>query len=440
LNTDDVGDKWNHDTRHGLIPGGAHTYSRGDDQFPSNAPELVTRGRGAYIWGQDGRKLVDWAMGLRSVSLGYADRGVDRAAIRALRAGINLSRPTPGEFELASTLVDLIPSAEMVKFGKNGSDATAAAIRLARAFTGRDLVLRCSSDPFLGVHDWFIGSTVMNTGVPDAVRELTKTFQYNDLDSVSSLIERYRGRVAALILEPVGAQEPQAGFLQGLRDITTLNGIVLIFDETITGFRVALGGAQSLYGVLPDLSTFGKGIANGYPLSVLAGRKSIMELGGIYYKEKKVFLMSSTYGAERASIAAAQETISRLASTNAISENSGVAQTIMNTFRSWVGHTVLNDRISTSGMDLLPVVKFHNSDQSDDPWLKTLFMQLMLCESILMAPYFLSVCASHRGAVVDRTVKALDKVMPRLVSAVESGTVQEQVEGSPVRTVFRASN
>lgn len=379
-------------------------------------------------------------MGLRSVILGYADAEVDEAAFTAARSGNNLSRVTPDELEVAELLTEVIPGAEMVKFGKNGSDATAGAIRLARAATGRDIILRCSGSSFLGVHDWFIGSTVMSRGVPVQVRNLTQTFPYNDVDALSVALDRWSGSVAAVILEPVGVELPAEGYLQQVKNLTHDAGALLIFDETITGFRIDVSGAQSAFGVIPDLGTFGKAMANGYPLSALVGLAQFMKLGGIDHDEERVFLMSSTYGAERPSLAACRVTINRLRDGKVLSGNRRFAEGLMAGFRQLIERHGLADRILTSGLDLLPLVRFQSIEGEEDNHLKTLFMQEMVSEGILMAPYFMSMSAAHREDEVTRTLEAADSVLCRMARWIEDGSATSRLEGERVRAVFRKRN
>ena len=435
-----VFNEWTKDRRHSLIPGGAHTYSRGDDQYPENAPEILDRGKGCRVWDQYGRSFLDLGMGLRSIILGYADDEVDQAAYRAAKRGINLSRVTVDELELAHLLTEIIPSAEMVKFGKNGSDATAAAIRLARAYTGRDLVLRCRDNPFLGVHDWFIGSTVMNRGIPKSVSDLTIAFGYNDLDEINELIKKFGKDTAAIILEPVGFEAPEPGYLLALKELANKNGIVLIFDETITGFRLAIGGAQSLYGVIPDLSTFGKALANGYPLSALVGRREIMELGGIRHSSDRVFLMSSTYGAERASLAASMVTVRKLRESDILKSNAIIAEKLVESFRHSIEVFGLKNRVQIEGLPLLPKVTFWDRNKNEDFALKTLFMQEMVKQECLLPSYFMSICASHRLVELEIITTAIKNTLDFISNSGALDRPRDFLKGKEVKPVFRIRN
>jgi len=247
---------------HNIIPGGCHTYAKGDDQYPVQAPAFLARGKGCHVWDVDGNEFIEYGMGLRTVTLGHAFPPVIEAAAKQMESGANFNRPTPIEVEAGEKLLSLIEGAAMVQFAKNGSDVNDAAIRVARAYTGRDRVGICGDHPFFSVSDWFIGTTPMNAGIPQAVQDLTVKFRYNDIDSVRDLFDQYPGEVACLIMEPGKYEPPKDGFLHEVKRLCSENGAVFILDEMITGFRYHLGGAQRLYDVIPDLSTFGKALGN----------------------------------------------------------------------------------------------------------------------------------------------------------------------------------
>jgi glutamate-1-semialdehyde 2,1-aminomutase len=294
---------------HRLIPGGAHTYAKGDDQFPESAPGFIVRGKGCHVWDLDGNEFIEYGMGLRAVTLGHAFEPVVEAAYKQMQLGTNFSRPAKLEVDLAESLLELIDGADMVKFAKNGSDVTTAAVKLARAYTGRDLIAVCGDQPFFSTDDWFIGSTEMNAGIPQVISDLTLKFRYNDLESLRDLIAEHPSQIACVIMEAEAAVLPAEGYLEGVKRLCEESGIVLIFDEMITGFRWDLGGAQKFHGVVPHLSTFGKALGNGFAISALAGKREIMRLGGIDHDDPRVFLLSTTHGAETHALAAAMETI-----------------------------------------------------------------------------------------------------------------------------------
>jgi glutamate-1-semialdehyde 2,1-aminomutase len=379
-------------------------------------------------------------MSLRSVVVGHADSSIDRAVLRAIRSGVNLARPIPEEFYLAELLNNLVPSAEMVKFGKNGSDATAGAVRLARAATGRPLIVRSSADPFLGVHDWFIGSTVMDRGVPEPIQGLTKIFKHDDLQDLERILQANASRVAGVIIEPASNPKHSPGYLEGVRELAKQHGALLIFDETVSGFRFHLSGAQKYFGVTPDLSTFGKGIANGYPLSALVGKREYMELGGLTHPGKRVFLMSSTYGSERVGLAAGIQTISVLQKRNGIHRLWAIGGEVKRALGASVASNGLSDFVSIGGYDCSPTVTFLGEDGGPDLALKTLFMEEMLRHRILLSSNLFSPALAHSPTIMRTTAIAIEKSIFSVAKAVRTGNVSESLQGRPIKVVFRAEN
>lgn len=286
-----------------IIPLASQTFSKSKMALPFKAaPLFIKYGKGAQVTDLDNNIYTDYVNGLLCVSLGYQDQEVDDAIKAQLLSGISFSLPHTLEAEVAELLVNLIPCAEMVRFAKNGSDVTSAAVRLARAYTGREHIAVCG---YHGWQDWYIGSTTRDLGVPEATKKLTHGFTYNDISSLEALIENHPDELAAVIMEPLNIAPPEDGFLEKVRDLCSRNGIVLIFDEIITGFRYHLGGAQSYFGVTPDLATFGKGMANGMPLSAIVGKREVMMLmNDIFF--------SGTFGGETLSLAAAKATIGKM--------------------------------------------------------------------------------------------------------------------------------
>lgn len=426
------------DRLHAAIPGGAHTYSRGDDQYPSNAPPLLVRGKGAYVWGPDGRRLLDYGMALRAVTLGYAHPRVNRAAWKAIQLGNNLTRPSLVELEAAEALKGLIPCAEMVKFAKNGSTVTTAAVKLARAYTGREMVAVCAEHPFFSYDDWFIGSTVMGRGVPKAVSRATLKFKFNDAASLEKLFREHRGRIAAVMFEPASSVEPAPGFLKRAQALCRRHGAVFILDEMITGFRWHLRGAQALYGVTPDLATFGKGMANGFSVAALVGKRDIMELGGIRKEgAERVFLISTTHGAEMCGLAAFRETLAvyreekvvqslwsygrkLVAGLNAVAKDAGVA-----------------DSFSASGAPCSPYYATLGRDGAPSPALRTLFSQEMIRGGVLMP--WIALSLAHGDRELDRTLTAARRALRVYARGLEDGP-EKHLEGPAVRPVFRRFN
>lgn len=295
---------------HRLIPGGCHTYAKGDDQYPAIAPAFLVRGSGCRVWDTEGNEYIEYGMGMRAVTLGHAYKPVVEAAAKQMLLGNNYTRPAPIEVECVEALLTLIKGADMVKFAKDGSTVVTAAVKLARAFTGRMFVAICGDQPFFSYNDWFIGTTSMDAGIPDVNKSLTLTFRYNDLQSLRAVFDKYPQQIACVLMEAARTEEPQQHFLHDVQRLCRERGALLIFDETITGFRWHNNGAQHVYDVVPDLSIFGKAMANGFSLSALVGRRQVMELGGIKHDKPRVFLLSTTHGAESHSLAAAIATMS----------------------------------------------------------------------------------------------------------------------------------
>jgi glutamate-1-semialdehyde 2,1-aminomutase len=423
---------------HRLVPGGAHTYARASDQYPEHMTPVLVRGAGAHVWDLDGNEYVEYGMGLRSVTLGHGYRPVVDAVAAAIADGVSFSRPTVWELRAAEAFCAQVPTAEMVKFAKNGSDATSAAVRLARAATGRDLVAICGSQPFFSVDDWFIGTTTMDAGVPQAVRDLTLTFPYDDLPAVEALVAAHPGRVAALVLEAATAgASPTPGYLEGLRTLCDREGIVLVFDEMITGMRWSAAGAQSVYGVTPDLSTWGKALGNGFAVSALAGRRELMERGGLATDDPRVFLLSTTHGAETAGLAAwlavhrayAERDVPAVMAAQGERLRAGVEQV--------VADAGLSGFVTVSGHPACLV--FGTRDPSGTPSqpFRTLFLQELLRRGVLAQSFVIS--AAHTDVDVDRTVEAVAGALPVYAAALDAGTTDGLLAGRPVAPALRAT-
>jgi glutamate-1-semialdehyde 2,1-aminomutase len=423
---------------HRLIPGGCHTYSKGDDQFPALAPPFIARGDGCHAFDPDGRKYLDWGMGLRTVILGHAYPRVTEAAIAELRNGTNFTRPSLLEVEFAEELVDLIPCAEMVKFAKNGSDVTTAAVRLARAATGRDLVAFPREQPFLSVDDWFIGATEMNSGVPEAIRRISLTFTYGDARSLEQLFEQYPDTIAAVIMEAATTSPPPPGYLERVRELTTARGAVLVFDEMITGFRWDLRGAQRHFGVTPDLATFGKALANGFAVSALTGRRDVMELGGTGHAKERVFLLSTTHGGETHSLAAARATVAELREREVAEHLWTVGQRLCDGLNGAARDGHVADAFSAVGFPCSPVLMFDGQASVSNAELRTLFLQEMVAQGILI-PY-VAPSLSHGLAEVDRTVEAATAAFTLIRRVLDGEPIEQHLVGPPVKPVFRRYN
>lgn len=417
-----------------LIPGGCHTYAKGDDQYPEQAPPFIARGSGCHVWDLDGNEYIEYGMGLRAVTLGHAFPPVVEAVRKALENGTNFTRPSPIEVECAETLQSLIPGAEMVKFCKDGSHAVDGAIRLARAYTGRDMIAICGDHPFFSTSDWFIGTTEMNAGIPDAVRGLVVKFSYNDLASLEALFDQYHGRIACVLLEAARTEEPKPGYLEALKALTHKHGAVLIFDEMITGFRWHLRGAQYVYGVTADLSTFGKALANGFSVSALVGRRELMRLGGNEHDRERVFLLSTTHGAETHELAAALATMRVYLENPVIETLYARGRRLRRGFEDLVSAHALDRYIGLVSRDCSLLFFTRNTDMRPSQEFRTLFMQELVRQRILAPSFVTSYC--HSEADIDRTLAAADVALRIYKRAIDDGP-ERLLQGRSVKPVFR---
>lgn len=423
---------------HQIIPGGCHTYAKGDDQYPVLSPGFIAGGSGCRIRDVDGNNFIEYGMGNRAVGLGHAYPPVLEAVRRALARGCNFTRPAAIEIECAEQFLRLITGAEMVKFCKDGSDATSGAIRLARAYTGRDLVACCADHPFFAVDDWFIGTTAMDAGIPDATRQLTLGFRYNDIDSAQALFEQHPGRIAALILEPARIDPPQEGYLEALKQLCHANGALLVFDEMITGFRWHRGGAQAFYGVVPDLSCFGKALANGFSVSALAGRREFMRLGGLDHQDRpRVFLLSTTHGAETHALAAAIATMQVYETEPVIEHLERQGTRLRRQIEDAAARHGLIDHFKVLGRPSCMIYAALDTDGKPSQSLRSLFLQEAIRRGVL-APS-LVVSYAHGDDDIDRTAEAIDGALAVYRRALEDG-VEHHLIGRPSQTVYRRYN
>ena len=417
-----------------LIPGGAHTYARGDDQYPEGMAPVIERGAGCRVWDIDGNEFVEFGSGLRANTLGHGFEPVVRAVQRYLADGVGFVRPHRLEREAAERLIDLIPSAEMVKFGVNGSDATSAAVKLARAYTGRDMIAVCRQHPFFSTDDWFIVTTPMSAGIPDSVRPLTVQFSYNDLASLEALFEVHPGQIAAVVLEAETVEPPAPGFLAGLRELCDRNGALLVLDEIITGFRWHERGAQYLYSIEPDLCTFGKGIANGLPLSALAGRRDVMRLGGHVDDADRVFLLSLTAGGQPWALAAMLAVIDTFEQEGIAGQLHSIGADLRAGVQDAVAAAGLGDYFQLRGRDCNLVYVARDADGQPSQEFRTLVLQEFL-EYGILAPSFV-VNAAHDPKAISQVVDAVTELMPVYRRALDDG-VATVLRGRPVRPTIR---
>jgi len=422
---------------HALIPGGAHTYSKGDDLLPIAAPAAFVRGKGARVVDVADREFVDWGMGVNNVLIGHAEDAIDDAAIEALRRGQNFSRPTPLEVDVAEAVLSIFPHLDMVKFAKNGSDANTAALRLARAITGRPLVAYDSTAPFLSIHDWFIGTTAMDAGVPDAVKSLAVGFRFNDVGDLQRVFTEHGRQLAAVVLEPCREIRPSPEFLHTLRALCDRHGVILVLDEVITGFRYALAGAHAMLGIRPDLLSIGKGLANGYALTALVGRRDLMRRGGIDHDQDRVFLLSTTNGAEQASLGAALATIGFYRQHDVIAHLYAVGQAVMDGLRDAARESGVDGYVeATSDFSCRPVLSCRDRDRNPSAEGRTLFLHAMLEQGVFM-PW---ICPSfrHGDRELSQTLDAFRHATRAYARWLEA---PDQVDvGRPVKAVFRRRN
>lgn len=422
---------------HELIPGGCHTYAKGDDQFPLSVPGFIVRGEGCRVWDADGNEFIEYGMGLRAVTLGHAYPAVVEAASRQMLLGSNYTRPSSIEVECAEAMVELINGADMVKFAKNGSDVTTAAVRLARAYTGRDVVAICGDQPFFSVDDWFIGTTAMSAGIPEAIRNLTVTFRYNDSAGVEELFKKHPGQIACLVLEAATAVEPACDFLHEVRRLCTEHGALLILDEMITGFRWHLKGAQHYYGIVPDLSSFGKAIGNGFSIAALAGKREIMELGGLTHKRERVFLLSTTQGAESHALAATLATISVYRKEKVIDHLWEAGEKLKQGVGGIIAELKLDDHFQLLGKPCNLVYATRDQEKLPSQPFRTLFLQETIKRGLLMPSMVVSF--SHGEKEIEQTIQGVGEALAIYRKALDEG-IDKYLVGRPVQPVFRKFN
>ena len=411
-----------------VIPGCSQAFSKGADQFPSSVnPHYLVRGSGARVEDADGNSYLDFTMGLCPVILGYADPDVNAAVQEQLAEGTIFTLSHPVEIELAELLAATIPCAEMVRYGKNGSDATTGAVRLARAFTRRDRVACCG---YHGWHDWYIGTTTRDLGVPRQVAELTHPFPYDEIEELEQLLNSHPGEFACVIMEPATITEPSPGYLKAVKDLCQQHGTLLIFDEIVTGFRLAMGGAQELFGVTPDLGCFGKAMANGFPISVIAGRADVMRC----FEET---FFSYTFSGETVGLVASLATMGKLSRLNVHDQLWEQGQRIIDAFnRQAAGHD-LGDRMRCVGFGPRSLLQFTPPDGDDAPVLRPLFQQEYLRRGILTCNCH-NMCMAHTAAIVDELLGVYDEAMALVAEFIRVGAdLRSQVQGELPQPVFQ---
>jgi len=409
------------------MPLGTQTFSKSRTQYPLGvSPFFARKALGSRIWDVDGNEYLDFINSLCAVTLGYNDRDVTDAVKGQLEEGVIFSLPHSIEVEVAEKIIEMVPCAQTVRFGKNGSDATAGAVRIARAFTGRDHVAACG---YHGWQDWYIGATTRNLGVPESTSRMTHLFSYNDPESLLKIFREYPEGVAAVILEPMNVYEPQNNFLEKVQAIARQHGAVLIFDETITGFRYANGGAQQFFGVTPDLATFGKGLANGYPLSAVAGRADIMRL------MEDVFF-SFTFGGETLSLAASLATMQKLQREPVVETMTAIGKAVMDGLGERIARHGAGHFLSVAGHPTWSFLMIKDTADYPQYAIKTLFLQEMFARGILMLATH-NVSYAHSTADVARLMAAYDEVIPILRDAVDNMRMKDLLRCEPLKPLFK---
>lgn len=422
---------------HAIIPGGAHTYAKGDDQFPEFYAPYIVRGDGCRVWDVDGNEFLELSMGLRAVTLGHAYKPVVEAAYQQMLKGSNFGRPSVLELECAEQLQSMIKSAEMVKFAKNGSDVTNAAVKLARAYTGRDLVAICVDHPFFSVEDWFIGTTPMSAGIPKAVQDLTVKFRYNDIQSLRTLFEQYPEQIACVIMEPEKGVGPVDNFLADVQDLCRQHGTVFVLDEMITGFRWHNGGGQAYHNIQPDLSTFGKALGNGFSIAALVGKRELMELGGLHHDKERVFLLSLTNGAESGPLGAGLETMRTYQQEPVIEHLWKQGKRLGNAVNRSIAEHNLEGFVEVIGKDCCLVYATRDQNKEASQAFRTLFLQETIRRGLL-APSLI-VSYSHGDDEIDQITEIIHEALHVYRRALDEG-IDKYLEGRPVQPVWRRYN
>ncbi len=405
----------------------SQTFSKSYYSMPFGvAPLFLDKGKGAEVWDIDGNQYIDFMNALLAVSVGYQDEEIDNAVIAQLKSGVSFSLPHRLEHEVAEQIISLIPCAEMVRFGKNGTDATSAAVRLSRAYTGKDHLAVCG---YHGWQDWYIGSTSRNLGVPDATTELTHPFSYNDIASLEAIFERHHNKIAAVILEPVNFFPPKNNFLEEVRALCDKHQAVLVFDETITGFRFNIGGAQTQFGVTPDLATFGKGMGNGYPISAITGKKEIMAL------MEQIFY-SGTFAGETLSLAATKATINKLQTHNIPEHLHHIGSLLLDNVQKIIADTNMTNTFSLCGYPCWSLLQVTANETFSANQIKSLFIQEMLSQGILMAGTH-NLSYAHKEKHIKVLANAYHHSLSVIQQAQQEDNFEKYFKGELIKDVFK---
>ena len=408
-----------------VIPLGSQTFSKSITQYPKGvSPLFIERGNGARVWDVDGNEYIDFVNSLAAVTLGYCDKDVDRAVQEQMKSGVTFSLSHKLEMEVAEKLIEIIPCAEKVRFAKNGTDATSASIRIARAYTGKEHIAVCG---YHGWQDWYIGSTTRDLGVPKAVKDLTHRFEYNNIESLEKLF--HEQELACVIMEPMNVEYPKNNFLEKVKELAHKNNALLIFDEIVTGFRFSLGGAQELFNVIPDLATFGKGMANGYPLSAIVGGDEIMQ------KVEDIFF-SGTFGGETLSLVAANTVIDKYKNQNVIEYFYDLGKYLLIELDQLINDKNLSDIFYTSGHPSWSFLQIKEQKKYSSYEVKTFFLQEMFQRGILtLGAHNLSF--SHTKSDIDQLLLVYDEVLPLIKEKIQNSNLIEAISGDILEPLFK---
>jgi len=408
------------------IPLASQTFSKSITQYPMGvSPLFIKRGMGSHVWDVDDNEYIDFVNALLAVMLGYNDADVNAAVLAQINNGVSFSLAHPLECQLAEKIIEMVPSAEMVRFAKNGSDVTAAAVRLARAYTGREHIITCG---YHGWQDWYIGITTRNLGVPHSTQALTHSFAYNDLDALAELFAEYPQQIAAVIMEPMTFEYPKESFLEHVKQMTHQAGAILVFDEMITGFRWSKGGAQEYFNVIPDLTTMGKGMANGYPLSAIAGRKEIMQL------MENIFF-SSTFGGETVSIAAAIATLEKIEKNSVIEQLNIKGQYLLKEIQGLIQKHQLKDILDIVGHPVWTLLCFKDFKQYSQWQIKTFWMQEILRRGILSTGTH-NLSYAHTDEDINYLLAVYDEVFKLMGESIRDGSLVSKLNCEALKPLF----
>lgn len=409
-----------------LIPSLSQTFSKGPSSYVEGVyPTYVLKGKGSHIFDVDGNKYIDYVLGLGPIILGYNYSKVNNAIIKQLKSGISFSIPHPLEVELAEKINKMIPGAEMIRYAKTGSDAGTAAIRAARAYTKRNNIAYCGGG---GVwHDWFTVITNRNEGIPKNQKKFIKKFSYNDINSLKKIFEHWKGEVSTVYMEPMTTEYPKKGFLRDVTKLARKHGAILIFDEVVSGFRLANGGAQEHLKIQADISVFGKGIGNGMPLAAITGKRKFMEkFNDIFY--------STTYGGESLSLAAGLTVLNELETKPVIKHCWNLGKYFMTEFNRTAEDLNLN--VKTEGIPVRCKILCLDKNNNHSLLQYSLFCQEMIRRGVFLGRGYFLLSYSHTMTDIKKTIKASEESMKILKNAIDTNSVKKKLAGKIMKQVI----